>query len=156
MTEDFMSETLPAHFTHWAPFAFAHPEEISVEHPESITGYAFTGLIRSTPLGPRFLVAPYEFHLQQIDPRDKNPIAPPEKQSTITRISAATRANATEVAFLQLESQPRFYTSAWMVVASSPEWIAEQLRSVHGNDLQIEIVDSQEIDWEETYQHIWF
>ena len=43
-----------------------------------------------------------------------------------------------------------------MVVASSPEWIAEQLRSVHGNDLQIEIVDSQEIDWEETYQHIWF
>jgi len=138
MTEDFMSETLPAHFTHWGPFAFAHPEEISVEHPESITGYAFTGLIRSTPLGPRF------------------PIAPPEKQSTITRISAATRANATEVAFLQLESQPRFYTSAWMVVASSPEWIAEQLRSVHGNDLQIEIVDSQEIDWEETFQHIWF
>lgn len=156
MTQDFMADTLPDNFSFWGPYALAHPESMQITNPDTYSGYAFTGLIRTTPAGPRFLVAAYEFSCGEIDPRDINPIAPESMQATVTRISCAERPCGTQVAFLQLESTSRFYHQPWMVVASTPEWIQEQLRGIHGDTIKIEILDATDIDWTESFQHPWF
>ena len=154
--DDFLSETLPERWTQWGSYALAHPEELSVRRETQFSGFAFTGLIRPTPSGPRFLVAAYDFTVGQTDPRDQNPIAPPEIVGQVERILAAQRPCGTEVAFLQISSAPRFYHEPWMVVASEPEWIAEQLRSIHGPAVEIEIVVAEEIDWNSQFKHPWF
>lgn len=157
MTEDFMADTLPDNFSVWGPYALAHPEAMQPRTETEFTGYAFTGLVRSTPLGNRFLVAPYQFQIGVCDPRDENPLAPPELRATVDRILVAQRPCETEVAFLQLESPPRFYHQPWMVVASTPDWIHEQLRAIHGESVQIEIVESESIDWQDSnFWHPWF
>lgn len=151
----FASENLSAEWINWGNYEFAPATISKIEYPDTFAGYAFTGVM----IDNKFVIAPVEFKVGEIDPRDNNNLLKKNgvTHCTVTKIVVGIAPTINEnIAYLQLESEnPRWTYRSWPIACSTPEMVREELLGTH-EKVDILIVDSLESVDYETQNHIFF